>query len=104
MSEMREFASNLQNPPLKKNGGKHMNKQLVDTIEELKHLDFLERNSCDEENKDIFTPDVVERCKDRLDVLYGDFLPREYWGGIDKVIAGLKMGLSFKRAKMVSRW
>lgn len=82
-----------------------MNKQHLSAIEELKlHLDFLERNSRDDENGEIFTPEVVERCKDRLDVLYGDFLPKEYWDGIDKVLEGLKMGLSFKRAKMVSRW
>lgn len=82
-----------------------MNKQLLKTIEELKlNLEFLDRNSMDEENGEIFTPDVVERCKDRLDVLYGDFLPRQYWGNIDKILAGLKMGLSFKRAKQVSQW
>lgn len=82
-----------------------MNKRLLSNIEELKlNLDFLDRNSKDSENKEIFTPDVVERCKDRLDVLYGDFLPRQYWENIDKVLAGLKMGLSFKRAKMVARW
>lgn len=82
-----------------------MNKQLLATIEELKlHLEFLERNSNDDENKEIFTPDVVERCKDRLDVLYGDFLPRQYWARIDKIVEGLKMGLSFKRAKLVSCW
>ncbi len=82
-----------------------MNKQLFTTIEELKlNLEFLDRNSRDEENGAVFTPDVVERCKDRLDVLYGDFLPREYWENIDKILAGLKMGLSFKRAKQVSQW
>lgn len=82
-----------------------MNKQLVATIEELKlNLEFLDRNSKDCENSVVFTPEVVERCKDRLDVIYGDFLPWQYWESIDKILAGLKMGLSFKRAKLVSSW